>query len=198
LEGTLAADKGAAGLVGSIVDAQGPEHVVSGVVQKVDGAAKTLTLEAKDGSEVVVHESENTVKYGGRAAKQGSHAVVHYTGQGAKATAQAVKHIGAKSLQVTVGTVTKVDAGAKTVAVKSKEGGERVHHLAKDGSISAGEGREGRQGRGDKHGRRRTSRGSRSQDCRTRHRALHRGGWQKDCARPSFPLIAPRRQDPVL
>ena len=42
------------------------EHALSGIVDKIDTAARTVAVKVKDGTTVVVHETERTVKHGPR------------------------------------------------------------------------------------------------------------------------------------
>jgi hypothetical protein len=125
-------------------------HAVSGVVTKLDSAAKTITVKTADGTEHVFKYTEATTVHaaekGASAAKagaidsymkgkEGSQAVVHYTGEGADETAVHVEDFGKRSLQVGEGTVTDVDKGARTITIKAKDGTEHTYHVAKDATI---------------------------------------------------------------
>lgn len=121
------------------VHAQEKHNIISGTITKIDNAAKTVTIKTKTGTEVVAKETAKTVKEGGTAAKEGGEAVVHYTTSGAEHTAVAIKPVGNKTVKVTEGTVDKVDAGARTVSVKTKDGGVVVFNSAEDGVIRAGD-----------------------------------------------------------
>jgi ABC-type enterochelin transport system substrate-binding protein len=119
------------------VQTQDKHGVISGTVTKIDNAAKTVTIKTKTGTEVVAKETARTVKEGGATAKEDGEAVVHYTTSNAEHTAVAIKPVGNK-IKVAEGTVDAVDAGAKTVAVKTKDGTVVVFNSAEDGVVSAG------------------------------------------------------------
>jgi hypothetical protein len=121
------------------VQTQDKHNIISGTIIKIDNAAKTVTIKTATGAEVVAKETARTVKEGGTAAKEGGEAVVHYTTSGAEHSAVAIKVVGDKTLKIAEGTVDKVDAGAKTVAVKTKDGAVVVFDSAVDGVISAGD-----------------------------------------------------------
>lgn len=116
---------------GPAVLAQDVVHIVAGIVTKVDAAAKTATIKTKDGVEVVASDVA-------AGAKAGSHAVVHYTESGGKSSVKGVKYVGSATVHESRGVITKVDAGAKTVAVKTAGGTTEVYHVAEDGVLSAG------------------------------------------------------------
>jgi hypothetical protein len=120
------------------VQAQDKHGVISGTITKIDNAAKTVTIKTVAGTEVVAKETARTVKEGGAAAKEGGEAIVHYTTSGAEHTAVAIKPVGNKTVKIAEGTVDAVDAAAKTVAVKTKDGSVVVFNSAEDGVISAG------------------------------------------------------------
>lgn len=116
----------------------GEHHVLSGVVSKIDHAAKTVAVKTRDGATVVVHETEKTLEHGAAAAKEGGHMVVHYSTQAGRAVGHTVKHVGQKALSTTKGVVTKVDSTARTVTIRTAQGAEHVYHVAEDGVVSAG------------------------------------------------------------
>lgn len=126
------------------------DHVVSGTITAVDSAAKTVTIKTADGVETTAKFTEKTTVEGGKdlagaataaakmtalGAKKGSQAVIHYTGEGAMATADGVKVVGAQSVKVAKGTVTAVDRGSETMAVKTADGAEVTYHFASDGVV---------------------------------------------------------------
>jgi hypothetical protein len=119
-------------------DAQNTYDMVSGAIQKVDDAARTLSVKTKQGAETVVDVTEKTVKYGTKAVKEGTQAVVQHTTHGAKKTAHAIKTVGKDTVHTLSGVVTKIDLQAQTATVKTADGVEHVLTLAKDGVISAG------------------------------------------------------------
>jgi hypothetical protein len=120
--------------------AQDVVHVVDGTVKKLDSAGKTVVVETKDGTEhtfhyasdVTVHGASDTKKGAVDAAHgvtEGSKVAVHYTVEGSKETAHEVDKIGDDGLKTTDGTVSHIDRGAKTIAVKTADGTEETFHL---------------------------------------------------------------------
>src|SRR5271170_7881971 len=100
---------------------------VHGTVTKVDSAAKTIVVKTKDGTEHTLHFVGKTVVHGTevgakdtfKGVKEGSEVVAHYTVKGSEKTAVEVDHIGKDGMKATEGTVTEIDRGAKTIAVKT-------------------------------------------------------------------------------
>jgi hypothetical protein len=130
-------------------------HAVDGTVKKVDSASKTIVVETKDGAEHTYHYSSNVVVDGANDTKkgtldaahgvtEGSKVVVHYTSEGGKDTVHEVDKIGDDGLKSTEGTVSHIDRGAKTIAVKTADGTEQTFHLtdraAKDTGKDVGQG----------------------------------------------------------
>jgi hypothetical protein len=130
-------------------------HAVAGVITKVDGAAKTISLKTADGTEHVFRYTEKTTvhvaKEGGEeakagtvdtymAGKEGTHAVVSFTGKAGEETATHVQDLGRHSLQISEGTVTRVDKTARTVTIRSKDGSEDTYHVAKHATIDTDHG----------------------------------------------------------
>src|SRR5579872_3163739 len=122
---------------------------VSGTVKKVDSAAKTIVVKTADGAEHTFHFVGRTAVHGGEKAaagakdafhglKEGSDVVVHYTAKGGKETAQEVDRMGEGGLKVSEGTVTHLDRGAKTLAVKTADGTEETYHMADHAAKDAG------------------------------------------------------------
>jgi len=120
--------------------AQDVVHAVSGTVSKVDSAAKTVAVKSEDGTEhtfhyvkgVTVHGAHDTAKGATDAVaglKEGSKVAVHYTEIGGKDTAREFDNIGDDGLKATEGTVSKVDKGTKTIAVKTADGTEQTFHM---------------------------------------------------------------------
>jgi hypothetical protein len=137
------------------LSAQDVVHVVDGTVKKLDAGTKTVIVETKDGTEhtfhytgdVVVDGAKDTQKGAVDAAHgvtEGSKVAVHYTVEGGKETAHEVDKIGDDGLKTTDGTVTHIDRGAKTIAVKTADGTEQTFRLtgraAKDTGKDVGEG----------------------------------------------------------
>lgn len=137
--------------------AQDVGSAVEGTVKKVDAGTKTVVVHTADGAEhtfhfvgrTAVHGTEATAK-GAKDAfhglKEGSEVAVHYTAKGGRETAEEVDHIGKDGLKITEGTVSHIDRGAKTIAVKTADGTEETYRLAdraaKDTGKDIGEGAE--------------------------------------------------------
>jgi hypothetical protein len=137
--------------------AQDVVSAVEGTVEKVDAGTKTVIVKTADGAEhtfhfvgrTAVHGTETTAK-GSKDAfhglKEGSSVAVHYTANAGRETAEEVDHIGKDGLKVTEGTVSHIDRGGKTIAVKTADGAEETYRLAghavKDTGKDIGEGAE--------------------------------------------------------
>jgi hypothetical protein len=120
--------------------AQDVVHAVDGIVKKVDAGTKTFVVATKDGTEhtfhyagdVTVHGAKDTAKGTVDAAHgvaEGSKVAVHYTVVGGKETAHEVDKIGDDGLKTTDGTVSHIDRGTKTIAVKTADGTEQTFRL---------------------------------------------------------------------
>src|ERR1700675_2194258 len=121
--------------------AQDVVSAVEGTVKKVDAGTKTVVVNTANGAEhtfhfvgrTAVHGTEATAK-GAKDAfhglKEGSEVAVHYTAKGGRETAEEVDHIGKDGLKTTEGTVSHIDRGAKTIAVKTADGTEETYRLA--------------------------------------------------------------------
>jgi len=132
-----------------------PVHATTGVVQKVDTAAKTIAVKTADGTVKVFKYTERTTVEGvedvGKGTKkgsvdtyhgtlEGSHAVVHYTEKGGEDTAVGVKDVGKGTVKVSDGTVDHVDKSAHTLTVKTKDGSKETYALSKDATIDTSHG----------------------------------------------------------
>ena len=131
--------------------------ILVGVVLRLDSAAKTVVVKLADGTEHTFHFLKRTTVHGaqGSAAgtrdafhglKEGSEVAVHYTAKGTEETAGEIDNIGKDGLKVTEATVTHIDRGAKTLAVKTADGTEETYRLtdsaAKDAGTDIAEGAE--------------------------------------------------------
>lgn len=114
---------------------------VEGTVKTVDKTTKTVVVKTAEGTEHTFHFIGKTIAHGATATakgskdafdgvKEGDDVVVHYTVKGAEKTAAEVDHVGKDGLKMSVVAVKSVDRGAKTVTVKTAEGGEEVYHLS--------------------------------------------------------------------
>jgi hypothetical protein len=122
---------------------------VEGTVTKIDRTTKTIAVKAADGTEHIFHFAARTVVHGGEKVgvgtndafyglKEGSDVVVHYTARGTKETAEEVDRVGKDGLKATEGTITHIDRGAKTVAVKTADGTEQNFRLTSHAADDAG------------------------------------------------------------
>jgi hypothetical protein len=122
---------------------------VEGTVKKVDAGTKTVVVATADGTEHTVHfvkktsvhgwdASEAGAKDGMHGVKEGSHVVVHYTVKGTEKTAQEMDRIGDGGLKVAEGTVSKIDRGGKTLAVKTADGAEATYKITDHAVVDAG------------------------------------------------------------
>jgi hypothetical protein len=113
--------------------------------EKVDTAAKTVSIKTADGTVKVVKVSEKQTvdglkagaDYTALASEKGAHVVVKYTGEGADATATGIKYVGKDTVKASEGTVTKIDEAAKTVSIKTAKGAEEVYHYTDVGTVDS-------------------------------------------------------------
>lgn len=130
-------------------------HAMEGTVKKLDAGAKTVVIETKDGAEHTFHYTGDVIVDGAKDTQkgaidaahgvtEGSHVVVHYTTVGGTDTAHEVDKVGDDGMKATDGTVSHIDRGTKTIAVKTADGTEETFHLtdraAKDTGKDVGEG----------------------------------------------------------
>jgi hypothetical protein len=113
---------------------------VSGTVKAIDKGAKTVVVKTADGTEQTFHFVGRTVAHGAEATakgskdaflamKEGDEVIVHYTVKGADKTAEEVDHVGKAGLHESQVAVKSVDRAAKTVTVKTEQGGEETYQL---------------------------------------------------------------------
>jgi hypothetical protein len=135
--------------------AQDVAHAVDGTVKKVDSGTKTIVVETKDGTEHTFHYTGDVAVDGAKETSrgtvdaahgitEGSKVAVHYTSVGGKDTAHEIDKIGDDGLKTTEGTVSHVDRGTKTIAVKTADGTEETFRMtdraAKDTGKDIGKG----------------------------------------------------------
>ena len=70
--------------------------------------------------------------------KEGSEVAVHYTAKGTEETAGEIDNIGKDGLKVAEATVTRIDRGARTLAVKTADGTEETYRLTDSAAKDAG------------------------------------------------------------
>lgn len=137
---TLALVSGFALATSLSLTAQDVVHAVDGTVKKLDAGTKTVVVETKDGAEHTFHYAGDVSVDGAKDTKkgavdaahgvdEGSKVAVHYTVAGGKETAHEIDKIGGDGLKATDGTVSHMDRGAKTIAVKTADGTEETFHL---------------------------------------------------------------------
>jgi len=123
--------------------------ILVGEVIKLDAATKTVVVKAGGGTEHTLHFVGRTAVHGAQDAgtgaadafhglKEGSQVAVHYTAKGTEETAEEVDRIGKDGLKATDATVTHLDRGARTLAVKTADGGEETYHLTGSAAKYAG------------------------------------------------------------
>jgi hypothetical protein len=132
------------------------DDVVSGVhatVKAVDKGTKTVVVKTADGTEETLHFTGKTIAHGADATgkgakdafegvKEGDEVVVHYTVKGTEKTAVEVDHVGKDGLKAGEVVVKSVDHAAKTVTVKTAEGGEETLKLTDRAAKESGKGLE--------------------------------------------------------
>ena len=139
---------------GSALAVERRHGVLVGEVIKLDAATKTVVVKAGEGTEHTLHFVGRTAVHGAQdtgagaadafhGLKEGSQVAVRYTAKGTEETAEEVDRIGKDGLKTTDGTVTHLDRGAKTLAVKTANGGEETYHLTGSAAKYAGKGVEG-------------------------------------------------------
>lgn len=122
---------------------------VEGTVKKVDAGTKTVVVKTADGTDQTVHFVSKTAVHGWDAGeagakdsmhgvKEGSHVVIHYTAKGTEKTAQEVDRVGDGGLKVAEGTVSTIDRGTKTLAVKTADGAEATYRISSNAVVDAG------------------------------------------------------------
>lgn len=73
-----------------------------------------------------------------KGVKEGSEVVAHYTTKGTEKTAVEVDRLGKEGLKETEGTVSEIDRGAKTIAVKTGDGTVQTFKMADRATEDAG------------------------------------------------------------
>ena len=114
--------------------AQDVVSAVHGTITKLDSAAKFV-------DKTTVHGAEATAT-GGKDAfhglTEGTEVVAHYTTKGTEKTAVEVDKVGKDGIHEVDGTVTHIDRGAKTMAVKTADGTEETFRLSGHAAADAG------------------------------------------------------------
>jgi hypothetical protein len=122
---------------------------VHGTITKVDSSSKTIVVKTKDGSENTIRLIDKTTVHGVDATaeggkdfahglKEGTEVVAHYTTRGTEKTASEVDRVGKDGIKSVDGTITHLDRGTKTVAVKTADGTEETFKLSGHAADDAG------------------------------------------------------------
>jgi hypothetical protein len=117
---------------------------IHGTITKIDRKAKTIVVKTGEGTEHVlvvvgktaVHGTEVGAKDTWHGLKEGSEVVAQYTAKGAVKTAVEVDHVAKDGVKVTEGTVSAIDRGAKTMAIKTADGTEETFRLTDRAVVS--------------------------------------------------------------
>ena len=131
--------------------AQDVADAVVGTVKAVDTGTKTVVVKTAEGTEHTFHFVGRTVGHGAEATakgskdafagmKEGDDVIVHYTLKGAVKTSEEVDHVGKGGLKMSVVAVKSFAHGAKTVAVKTADGGEETSPLTDRAARETGKG----------------------------------------------------------
>jgi hypothetical protein len=118
---------------------------IHGTITKIDKKTKTIVVKTGEGTEHVLVVSGKTAVHGTEVAakdtwhglKEGSEVVAQYTEKGSVKTAVEVDHVAKDGVKVTEGTVSAIDRGAKTMAIKTADGTEQTFKLT-DRAVEAG------------------------------------------------------------
>jgi len=122
---------------------------VQGTVSKTDAVTKTVVVKTTDGTEQTLHFVKRTAVHGGKdtaagakdtfhGLKEGSTVVAHYSVKGSEKTAEEIDDVGKEGMKATEGTVSHIDRGAKTIAVKTAGGAEETYRLSDRAAKDAG------------------------------------------------------------
>lgn len=130
------------------LSAQGSTNVITGTIEKVDSAAKTVAVKTADGTvetvkftdRTTVHGLKDAAKGADLAGKEGGHVIVHTVGEGSEKTAHSVEWFGDKTVHATEGTVEDIGEGSKTVAVKTADGSKETFEVADHAVVNSGKG----------------------------------------------------------
>jgi hypothetical protein len=139
-------------LIGFYNPVEGVEQrhgILVGEILKLDATAKTVVIKLADGTEHTLHVAQRTAVRGAHGTakgaegafhglREGSQVAVHYTGKGTEETAEEIDNIGKDGLKATEGTVTHLDRGAKTLAIKTADGTEQTYRLTDSAAKNAG------------------------------------------------------------
>jgi hypothetical protein len=122
---------------------------VHGTITKLDAGTKTMVVKTKDGTEHTFKFADRTTVHGVDATemgakdsfhglKEGTDVVAHYTTKGTEDTAVEVDKVGKDGVKAVDGTVTHIDRGTKTLAIKTADGTEDTFKLSDHAAKDAG------------------------------------------------------------
>jgi hypothetical protein len=129
--------------------AQDVVSAVHGTITKLDSATKTAVVKTSDGAEHTIKFVDKTTVHGAEATAtggkdafhgltEGTEVVAHYTAKGTEKTAVEVDKVGKDGIKSVDGTVTHIDRGGKTIAVKAADGTEETFRLSEHAAADAG------------------------------------------------------------
>lgn len=119
---------------------------VHGTVTRLDAKAKIIVVKNRDGMETTLHWASKTAVHGTQAAskdtfkglQEGYEVVVHYTEKGSDKTAVEVDRLGKDGMLAADGTVTSIDRGSHTIAMKLADGSVKTFKMADHAAEDAG------------------------------------------------------------
>ena len=141
---------GAALLVASFAfAAQDVVTAVHGTIDKLDASTRTVAIKTSDGTLHSMRFVDKTAVHGMHAGAEGAkesfhgltegtEVIAHYTGKEGDATAVEIDRVGKDGLKATEGTISKLDRGGKTIAVKTADGTEHTFDLSEHAAADAG------------------------------------------------------------
>lgn len=140
-------------LVSYPASAQEVVHALTGTVNNINQAAKTITVVTDDGSagtfsDLAASHGKVDLDKGIRAdavpaddfKQRGAHVIVYYYGFGSSRTVVALRNLGPGPFTKTDGTVVKFDKGEHSVIVKDQSGATKSFKLTEDTVADTGTG----------------------------------------------------------
>src|SRR5580658_5682153 len=126
--------------------AQDVVSAVHGTITKVDAGTKTVVVKTADGTEHTLKFVDKTTVHGVDAGakdsfhglKEVTEVVAHSTEKGTEKTAVEFDKVGKDGIKSVDGTITHIDRGTKTVAVKTADGTEETFKLSGHAAEDAG------------------------------------------------------------
>lgn len=133
---------------GSIFAALKVKHAVVGRIERVDTAAKKVTIKTADGTMETLKYTDKTATIGAKdiakaadfTGREGSHIIVHYSAKGADKTAEAVEFVGKDAPKIAEGTIKDIDADGRKITVMTDDGAEKTFDVSKTAVVDSGKG----------------------------------------------------------